>query len=102
MDNTINLLALGLRATNMRETALAYQIANVNLNPKTHLEVNFETQLQAGTETAKPFYENKPDALSLDELMLASLTNASHTQILLKGLNQKLAQLTLAIEGDKA
>ena len=87
----------------MRQTALAYNIANSNsLNQET-LEVNFEQELQdptADLSSLHPYYQLSDHHSSIDEQMALNVKNMTQYRALVKGLNQKLAIMKLALQGN--
>lgn len=108
-DNTIQLVSLALDATLMRQTAIANNIANINTENYQSMEVNFEQQLQEDhlslntndlSEIA-PYYQNCDHQSSIDEQMALNVQNMTHYRALVKGLNQKLAIMKLALQGNQ-
>ncbi len=111
-DATIDLIKLALDASLMRQTAIANNIANTNTRGYQTLEVNFEQQLIAKNSIAEPdlsenvfkdihpFYQVSENASPIDEQIALSVKNATHYRALIKGLNQKLAIMKLALEGN--
>lgn len=102
-DFTIDLIKLALDASVMKQTATAYNIANSNsLNHET-LEVNFEQQLQEQSfvdlETIQPAYQLSDHHSTIDEQIALNVQNMTHYRALIKGLNQKLAIMKLALQG---
>jgi flagellar basal-body rod protein FlgB len=106
-DTTIELVSLALDASLMRQTAIANNIANTNSANYQTMEVNFEQQLQETHLTAnsaelssiKPFYQLSDQQSSIDEQMAFNVQNMTHYRALIKGLNQKLAIMKLALQG---
>lgn len=108
-DYTIQLVSLALDATLMRQTAIANNIANINTENYQSMEVNFEQQLQEDhlspntndlSEIA-PYYQNCDHQSSIDEQMSLNVQNMTHYRALVKGLNQKLAIMKLALQGNQ-
>ncbi|USQ13084.1 hypothetical protein J2N86_10320 [Legionella lytica] len=108
-DYTIQLVSLALDATLMRQTAIANNIANINTENYQSMEVNFEQQLQEDhlspntndlSEIA-PYYQNCDHQSSIDEQMALNVQNMTHYRALVKGLNQKLAIMKLALQGNQ-
>ncbi|CAM2805207.1 hypothetical protein [Legionella worsleiensis] len=106
-DSTIELVRLALDASLMRQTAIANNIANINSANYQTVEVNFEQQLKeihlsTGTEelsAVKPHYQLSEHQSSIDEQMAFNVQNMTHYRALIKGLNQKLAIMKLALQG---
>jgi flagellar basal-body rod protein FlgB len=106
-DPTIELIGLALDTGLMRQTAIANNIANANTQGYQALEVNFEQQLtnldfsaaSDSLQTIKPFYQSG-DNSAIDEQIALSVKNATHYRALIKGLNQKLALMKLALHGN--
>ncbi|WP_347251589.1 flagellar basal body protein [Legionella sp.] len=106
-DPTIELVRLALDASLMRQTAIANNIANANTRHYQTMAVNFEEQLGQKTEInsdflqqVNPFYQTSDTYSSIDEQIALSVKNATHYRALIKGLNQKLAILKLALHGN--
>lgn len=109
---TIAMVGQALDAAIMRQTAIANNIANTNTAGYKTIEVNFEEQLESsrsdrnGFETEnpdpgiKPFYQISAEHSSLDEQIALSIKNATHYRALIKGLNQKLSIMKLALQGN--
>lgn len=101
-DPTVELISLAMDASLMRQTAIAQNIANSNsLNYQT-IEVNFEQQLQCSSLTlsaVKPVYQLSDHHSPIDEQMALNVQNTTHYRALVKGLNQKLAIMKLALQG---
>lgn len=97
-DTTIKLISLALDASLMRETAIASNIANANTRGYQTLEVNFEQQLTQ-VNKPKPFYQVSKQYSALDEQMMLSVKNETQYRALIKGLNEKLAIMKLALHG---
>lgn len=106
-DTTIELISLALDAALMRQTAIANNIANTNSADYQTMEVNFEQQLHEGQfphsqedlSAIKPFYQTSEHHSSIDEQMALNVQNMTHYRALIKGLNQKLAIMKLALQG---
>lgn len=103
-DTTIELVKRALDASVMRQTAIANNVANSNtLNYET-IEVNFEQQLAESSLTdlsdIKPVYQLSAHHSSIDEQMALNVQNMTHYRALVKGLNQKLAIMKLALQGN--
>lgn len=105
-DNTIQLVSLALDASLMRQTALANNIANINTENYKTLEVNFEQQLnehhlsaQEDLSLIRPYYQTSNHQSTIDEQMALNVQNITHYRALVKGLNQKLAIMKLALQG---
>ncbi|KGP63294.1 hypothetical protein EP47_09180 [Legionella norrlandica] len=106
-DPTITLLGLALDASLMRQTAIANNIANTySINYQT-MEVNFEQQLDElelnqieNLSTITPFYQLSENQSSMDEQMALNIQNMTHYRALIKGLNQKLSIMKLALQGN--
>ena len=101
-DSTIELISLALDAALMRQTAIATNVANANTHGYQYIDVNFEQQLKDGTTISevKPVYEQRENRSPLDEQMALSVQNATQYRALIKGLNHKLAIMTLAVQGN--
>ncbi|CDZ77064.1 flagellar basal body rod protein FlgB [Legionella massiliensis] len=103
-DKTLDLASLALDASLLRHQAIATNIANVNTSGYQTMEVNFEQQLKqfAGNsnQDAHPFLQAATTDLSLDDQLTLSVKNATHYRALIKGLNQKLALMKLALHGN--
>ncbi|MFI4918179.1 MAG: hypothetical protein ACHP65_01335 [Legionellales bacterium] len=107
-EPTIKLVSLALDAALMRQTAIAYNVANSNSPNAQTMEVNFEQQLdeQALITNAEdpsaitPFYQLSEQHSSVDEQMALSVQNSTQYRALIKGLNQKLAIMKLALQGN--
>lgn len=106
-QSTVEIIRLALDACQMRQTALAANIANANTPGYEPVQVNFEqqlTQLETFNPTEqseiKPFYEAQETGLSPDALMADSLKNMTHYRALIKGLNQKYALMKMAMHGN--
>lgn len=106
-DSTIELVSLALDASLMRQTAIANNIANINTNDYQTMEVNFEQQLTENhinnnhedLDAIKPFYQLSAQHSSIDEQMALNVQNMTHYRALIKGLNQKLSIMKLALQG---
>jgi len=104
-DTSIQLISLALDAALMRQTAIANNIANINSREYKTLEVNFEQQLNKSNlnnnlEEISPFYQLSDHQSSIDEQMSLSVQNMTHYRVLIKGLNQKLSIMKLALQGN--
>ncbi|MFI4962445.1 MAG: flagellar basal body rod protein FlgB [Legionellales bacterium] len=104
-DRTIELVSLALDASLMRQTAIANNIANSNSKGYQTLEVNFEQQLHdiqdpQDLSGIKPFYQLSPEPASMDEQMTLNVQNMTHYRALIKGLNQKLSLMKMALQGN--
>jgi flagellar basal-body rod protein FlgB len=108
IDSTIEIVSLALDAALMRQTAIANNIANTNTTDYKTLEVNFEQQLsgdryfntnELDNSAIKPFYQVSEKNSSIDEQMALNVQNMTHYRALVKGLNQKLAIMKLALQG---
>jgi flagellar basal-body rod protein FlgB len=99
-DKTIELISLALDASLLRQTAIANNIANANNQGYQTLEVNFEQQLKdKADQNIHPFIELSETNSPIDEQLSLSLKNTTHYRALIKGLNQKLALMKLALNG---
>jgi flagellar basal-body rod protein FlgB len=103
-DKTIELVSHALDASLMRQTAIANNIANSSsLNYET-IEVNFEQQLKDSSfenlSEISPVYQLSDHHSSIDEQMALNIQNMTHYRALIKGLNQKLAIMKLALQGN--
>lgn len=106
-DSTIELVSMALDASLMRQTAIANNIANINSSNYQTMEVNFEQQLnethltQNSDELSsiQPFYQLSDHQSSIDEQMALNVQNMTHYRALIKGLNQKLSIMKLALQG---
>lgn len=106
-DTTVELVSLALDAALMRQTAIANNIANSNSVDYQTMEVNFEQQLNEGQiirnsedlSSIRPFYQLSEQHSSIDEQMALNVQNMTHYRALIKGLNQKLAIMKLALQG---
>lgn len=111
-DTNIEFVSQALDAALMRQTAIANNIANANTPDYQTIEVNFEQQIQTSwlegnrllsdspATAIKPFYQLAPTHSSIDEQMALSIKNATHYRALIKGLNQKLSIMKLALQGN--
>lgn len=102
-DKTINLVSLALDASLLRHKAIATNIANANSSGYQTMEVNFEQQLKhfnENSEEIQPYLQPAASDLSLDEQLALSVKNATQYRALIKGLNQKLALMKLALHGN--
>ena len=106
IDTTIDLVRLALDAALMRQTAIATNIANINTKDYQAMAVDFEKQLnESNADTLaniKPMYTYSDTPLSIDEQLASSVQNATQYRALIKGLNHKLAIMTLAVQGNNA
>ncbi|WP_298627870.1 hypothetical protein [uncultured Legionella sp.] len=106
-DTTIELVSMALDASLMRQTAIANNVANINSIGYQTMEVNFEQQLDKThlitdseeLSVIKPFYQTSDHQSSIDEQMALNVQNMTHYRALIKGLNQKLAIMKLALQG---
>ncbi len=106
-DATIELVSMALDASLMRQTAIANNVANRNSIDYQTMEVNFEQQLEnthliktsEELSVIKPFYQQSDHQSSIDEQMALNVQNMTHYRALIKGLNQKLAIMKLALQG---
>ncbi|WP_045095942.1 flagellar basal body protein [Legionella fallonii] len=106
-DSTIELVSLALDAALMRQTAIANNIANANTTNYQTLEVNFEQQIQdlplnlnqQELDSVHPHYQVSEHQSTIDEQMVLNVQNMTHYRALIKGLNQKLAIMKLALQG---
>ena len=117
---TTNLVKLALDAASLRHQAIANNIANANTPGYTPLKVNFEEQLTAARRASgssahpaqldgvKAFIEEDRTAagigatnvmLDMEAAKLAQ--NVLHYQALLKGLNQHISLISMAINEGK-
>lgn len=102
-DNNVALISLALDACLLRQKAIANNIANINSSNYQTMEVNFEQQLdQLGTDSKEihPFLQPSISYSSPDEQLALAVKNATHYRALIKGLNQKLALMKLALHGN--
>ncbi len=103
-DTTIQLISLALDAALMRQTAIANNIANSNTPGYQTLEVNFEQQLNENNnnniEVIIPRYQVNEHQSPVDEQIALNVQNLTHYRALIKGLNQKLAIMKLALQGN--
>lgn len=101
-DTTIQLISLALDASTMRQTAIANNIANSNTPNYQTVEVNFEQQLNELNDLNNviPHYQQSDKQSSIDEQMSLNVQNMTHYRALIKGLNQKLAIMKLALQGN--
>ena len=107
-DSTVELVSLALDAALMRQTAIANNIANANSADYQTMEVNFEQQLAephlmsstGEPSSAQPFYQLSEKHSSIDEQMALNVQNMTHYRALIKGLNQKLAIMQIALQGN--
>lgn len=107
-DATVQLISLALDASLMRQTAIANNVANSNTPGYQTLEVNFEQQLNenhlsseaSDLASISPHYQLSDHQSSIDEQMSLNVQNMTHYRALIKGLNQKLAIMKLALQGN--
>lgn len=106
-DNTIEMVKLALDASLMRQTAIANNIANTNSQDYQTIEVDFEAQLSDANEwgssdlsSVAPHYQLSEHQSSIDEQMALNVQNMTQYRALIKGLNQKLAIMNLALQGN--
>lgn len=102
-DTTIQLVSLALDASLMRQTAIANNIANSNSQNYQTMEVNFEQRIQespADFSSIKPEYQLSDHQSPIDEQMALDVQNMTHYRALIKGLNQKLSIMKLALQGN--
>ncbi len=107
-DATVQLVSLALDATLMRQTAIANNVANINTHGYQTLEVNFEQQLNENHLSSEasdlavisPYYQLSDHQSTIDEQMTLNVQNMTHYRALVKGLNQKLAIMKLALQGN--
>lgn len=106
-DSTVELVSLALDAALMRQTAIANNIANANTINYQTMEVNFEQQVQdlplnishETLSSVQPHYQVSDHQSSIDEQMALNVQNMTHYRALIKGLNQKLSIMKLALQG---
>lgn len=100
-NKSIELVSLALDASLMRQTAIANNIANINTPDYQTMEVNFEQQLHGGGDfkNIHPVYQQAEQQSSIDEQMALNVQNMTHYRALIKGLNQELAIIKLALQG---
>ncbi len=106
-DNTINLVRLALDSCVMRQTAFANNMANLNTEGYQPVSVNFEQQLAQTPELNEqnlamitPYYQTEDTTLSPDTILLQSIKNMTHYRALIKGLNQSLSIMNIALHGN--
>lgn len=103
---TIELVSLALDAALMRQTAIATNIANINTQNYQPIGVRFEEQLNqlssASLSSLKPTFEPIDSHASIDEQIALSVKNTMQYHALIKGLNHKLAIMSLALQGNNA
>ena len=108
-QKTFVVLNKSLQASSLRHKVIANNIANINTENYQSMEVNFEQQLQEDhlspntndlSEIA-PYYQNCDHQSSIDEQMALNVQNMTHYRALVKGLNQKLAIMKLALQGNQ-
>ncbi|WP_436525165.1 flagellar basal body rod protein FlgB [Janthinobacterium sp. GB4P2] len=119
-DSTIGMLSLALNASNMRQQAIANNIANANTPGYQRIGVNFESRMSevksglrdgrtpalADLQYYQPLFEAAPDSIAGDPVQLdmevAGLSeNTLHQQALIKALNKHLSILSTAINEGK-
>lgn len=101
---SINFISTALDAAMMRQTAIANNIANSSTKNYQTIEVNFEQQLKDSVNdetlsSIKPFYQLSDRLSSIDEQMALSVQNMTHYRALIRGLNQELSIMKLALQG---
>ena len=107
-NTSIEMVSLALDAAIMRQTAIAYNLANSNSINSKSLEVNFEQQLNhhesiipaQDASLIQPFYQVSEKKISIDEQMALNVQNSTHYRALIKGLNQELAIMKMALQGN--
>jgi flagellar basal-body rod protein FlgB len=107
-DTTVQLISLALDASLMRQTAIANNVANINTPDYQTMEVNFEQQLKnadinsesCDLSSVKPSYQLSDQFSNVDEQMALNVQNMTQYRALVKGLNQKLAIMKLALQGN--
>lgn len=106
-DNTIEMVKRALDASLMRQTAIANNIANTNSLDYQTIEVDFEAQLADANEwggsdlsSVAPHYQLAKQHASIDEQMALNVKNITQYRALIKGLNQKLAIMNIALQGN--
>lgn len=102
-DNSIVLIRLALDACLLRQKAIANNIANINSINYQTMEVNFEQQLDqlsSDYQSVHPFLQPSISHSPPDEQLALAVKNATHYRALIKGLNQKLALMKLALQGN--
>lgn len=103
-NKTIELISLALDAALLRQTAIANNIANANTSGYQTIEVNFEQQLSQLSEGSlneiHPFLQLAERFSPINEQLSQSIQNATQYRALIKGLNQKLALMKLALGRD--
>lgn len=106
-DITINLIGNALDACEMRQTAYAQNMANIHADGYQPISVNFEQQLETLSvdETSsivkiKPFYQVNQNSLTFEQIMVQSVQNTTHYKALIKGINEKLALMNIALHGN--
>lgn len=107
MDHTINLIQLALDASLMRQTAIAQNVANSSSTGYQSIDVSFEQQFEQMTELnaepqelSAPTYILSAHQSTLDEQMVLNVQNMTRYRALIQGLNQKLAIMKLALQGN--
>jgi flagellar basal-body rod protein FlgB len=108
-DITLKLMSLALDAALMRQTAIANNIAHSNNQGYQSMTVNFEQQLAAADQLdqeslsrIKPALQNRDQPVAIDQEIALSIENITHYRALIKGLNQKLSIMKLALQGNNA
>ncbi|MBA2655974.1 MAG: hypothetical protein H0U70_03215 [Tatlockia sp.] len=101
-DKTIESISLALDAALLRQTAIASNIANANTKGYQPVAVNFEQQLGRGLSSYGEFHSlaASVEDSSIDAQIALSVKNATQFRALIKGLNQKLALMKLALHGN--
>ncbi len=111
------LLGLALDAANMRQQAIAQNIANVNTPGYIRASVSFESRMAAMAEASqrgappsleslshfRPFieYDETPEAIQIDRELTEMSETVLHHQALLKVLNRQFELIGLAINEGK-
>jgi flagellar basal-body rod protein FlgB len=107
-DTTVQLVSLALDASLMRQTAIANNVANINTPGYKTMEVNFEQQLNetdlssdsSDLSSVNPYYQLSDHHSTIDEQMSLNVQNMTHYRALVKGLNQKLSLMKIALQGN--
>ncbi len=117
-STTSTLLALALDATQMRQQAIAQNIANANTPGFKPLSVRFEAQMASARATlagggklapaqlsqlrpALIVSGNDNETVALDDQVAQLAGNALHHQVLLKALNKHFALMGLSMNEGK-
>lgn len=102
-DSTIHMISLALDASLMRQTAIANNVVHINTPGYQTMDVNFEQQLietpEGDLSSINPYYQLSDHQSTLDEQMALNVQNMTHYRALIKGLNQKLAIMNMALQG---